>query len=345
MPDDSQKNGSDFILFLGAGASAQFGVPTLNGLTRTALGSLRRYSSRLRTVGKHLKAGRFTNDVEGILCYLEASSSPQDTIVKIGPSILPISGKTKLSAIPEIKSDKKLAFQLRKMIRRSCFINNRGKIQDIQKFYDDFFTCIKRRFELKPIGPKEKNTPDLDVFTTNYDNVIEQYCFAKGLDLIDGYKEVKNHSYLFDEKEFETPNAIRLYKLNGSVLFARVRGLGIVQVQDRLDSSVYGYPLEELLIYPGFSKKYWKEPHLELLYKLKSKLSVVRSCICVGYSFRDENIRDVFLDAVARNPTIKVYLISPEARKIKKQYFNGNPNFITIPKKFENIRVDKDIRR
>ena len=64
-------------------------------------------------------------------------------------------------------------------------------------------------------------------------------------------------------------------------------------------------------------KEVYKDPFFELLTRLKTSLLSEKICAVIGYSFRDEYIRNIFFDAVKRNPEIKIIMINPKAKEIR----------------------------
>ena len=342
----TERSPVEFVLFLGAGASASFGIPTLTGLKRRVKTELPSYLTRLGQIERDLRASGFRTDIEKILMYLDASGRPRNTFRVLGPAMIPLSGRVSKSSLKPREADNRLAIRIKKTMRKSCLVKDGKMRQHITAHYDRMMPQLVQRFGLTSLTPPPSGLsyPDVDVFTTNYDNVLETLCFDRGLGHTDGYADVTGSRQLsFDEKEYDVPNRIRIYKLNGSVELVRLRGDGIVRTDSPLRPTWLGYAVQDLLIYPGLSKKFWKKPQLELFYKLKESLGTARNCLCVGYSFGDEEILDVFIEAIWSNASLKLYIVSPDAAVIKRNRFQNHNQVEAVSKKFEDLNPLTDL--
>ncbi len=146
----------------------------------------------------------------------------------------------------------------------------------------------------------------LAVFTTNYDNAIEELCeeHYEEFRLIDGF--VRNPSDRnfsiwegdFSDKENRNParNNIRYYKLHGSLNWKHHVIHGIVKTNEEsisLDSKF----TENVLIFPTLSPKLEEkaEPFKTLISEFRKRLFELDSCIVIGFSFRD-SMSQIFKD-------------------------------------------------
>lgn len=98
---------------------------------------------------------------------------------------------------------------------------------------------------------------------------------------------------------------------------------------------------ENGMIYPMRAKKVYKDPFFELFTRLKDCLinKETEICIVIGYSFGDEHIRNIFFDAVKRNPEIRIFMISPNAKKIRDDLEPIKDNIEPIEGKFGEEEV------
>lgn len=108
-----------------------------------------------------------------------------------------------------------------------------------------------------------------------------------------------------------------------------------------------GETAESLMLYP-MQKFDYAEPLLELLMMFKSLLLTCKYLIVVGYSFRDEHIRQVVLDAASRNRQLTMLLVDPVARQIyesKLRHFDSRAQIesslsgrvVCLPYRFERV--------
>lgn len=186
----------------------------------------------------------------------------------------------------------------------------------------------------------------LDIFSVNYDLCIEQFCNVYKKSYRDGF-EVEWNPNVFLDSNID----IRLYKLHGSITWYKTSSGSFVKSLIKSDKEkielLTGEKAESLMLYP-MRKWEYAEPLLENLLTLKNKLQS-QSCryvIVVGYSFRDEYIRDIFWDAARKNKELILILVDPNAFQIysdKLEYYSIPDKIpsslrgkvITLPFRFE----------
>ncbi len=189
----------------------------------------------------------------------------------------------------------------------------------------------------------------LDVFSVNYDIVVEQFCSLHKKQLSDGFESE------WDQNNFVKSNDFRLYKLHGSVTWYKTEHADYVKVPILTGQEIElitGEKASPLILYP-MRKWEYDEPLLALLMILKERLQTARFCIVVGYSFRDEHITRIIWDAARRNPYLNLIIISPNSprtyeRKLKYYERSVSPpipsslegRVITLPYRFEDIFSD-----
>lgn len=145
----------------------------------------------------------------------------------------------------------------------------------------------------------------LELFTTNYDLLLEQALESMEVPYFDGFAGgVRPIFDLHAVEEDQLPvRWVRLWKLHGSINW----------VQDSLTSAIVRTAAsdgrEKTLIYPSHLKydQSRRQPYLVLLDRLRGFLrqpsAVLVTC---GFSFRDEHINDVLGQAMRANPTASV---------------------------------------
>lgn len=144
----------------------------------------------------------------------------------------------------------------------------------------------------------------LEVFTTNYDLLMEQALEVREVPYFDGF--VGSHRPAFDlhavEEDRLPDRWVRLWKLHGSVNWS-MSSVGAVLRCPSTD------PSDRTLIYPSHLKydQSRRLPYLALLDRLRAFLrqpsAVLVSC---GFSFRDAHINEVVGQALRANPTASV---------------------------------------
>jgi hypothetical protein len=176
------------MLFLGAGASKPFGIPAMKEMSEefensTDLTKEELYLNIKNTLG--------SDNLEDILTVLndlrEESGNPSVKYLKslineaAGPIFSPFEVREenkKSIKLPKIEERSKNLWETAiRLIKENCIINN-DKRENIAKIYDELFKIIEKSNSL-PIT--------INIFTTNYDLIIEEYFKRKGEELYDGF--------------------------------------------------------------------------------------------------------------------------------------------------------------
>jgi hypothetical protein len=195
---------------------------------------------------------------------------------------------------------------------------------------------------LEVIYPSSLNQK-IHIFTTNYDQSIEQYCTLIGIECLDGFKHdpVKKR-YLWDKGYYEhyvTKNntqKIYLYKLHGSLNWKFHKSLGIERTSVESFRNDGNYS-DNLLIYPAMSIKKEKknDPYASIHQTFEQEMSKANGCIVIGYSFRDEDINEIFtkfLDSgkwmIAISPNAESDIQFNLLKKRKPNVITGVPEII-----------------
>lgn len=192
--------------------------------------------------------------------------------------------------------------------------------QAIQMFIRTKCEKVKTVDYLSPLEGMSENQ-QLKIFTLNYDGTVEIFCENKRIKCTDGFDPDWNID-LFDRNI-----RIHLYKLHGSLYWFRtqsnktikvpIKGLRIPDVKYLTDESI-----SEMMIYPSLEKNKQLGVYSWLSQTFKSELSRSDICVIVGYSFRDEDIRESIIEALSTNPNLWLVLISPNASKHKSRVFS-----------------------
>jgi hypothetical protein len=186
----------------------------------------------------------------------------------------------------------------------------------------------------------------LEVFTANYDTAIEVYCFKNGIEFNNGFQR----TWLPDSLDRDEGVALKLYKLHGSATWWLSKEGRLVEVpvqwKSRDVTTYYGSQAESLVVYPYDPSKKIPISTLDLLPMLRNRLKRAKLALVVGYSFRDPDVREIFLDAAQKNPDFFIVLVSPEAHTIYENWLartaSGGPSqlkgrVVCLPFFFEKV--------
>ena len=138
----------------------------------------------------------------------------------------------------------------------------------------------------------------LKVFTTNYDLCIEDACRACGIEVVTGFHP-RTGQWSPSLFRGRSPG-INLYKLHGSLNWGLSDNLTDLQNRPLIESYPANWDKEpELILGPG-SKLQPDDPYASLYAEFHKAIRTAKVCVAIGYSFRDEHIRQPIQQANSR---------------------------------------------
>ncbi len=309
MNNNQISNKSPTIFFFGAGSSAKANVPTTFEFARKFEAHLKEEYSKVKIKETespyHLyleikrriknKVG-YNPDIEQIYELLNRLLNTEDEIIlSISDDYKETIDKYDLSKIESLIND------LKKFIKVNTHVEpeKTNYLKDLRKYISSEFP--------------------VEIYTTNYDNVIEQFCSLNDINYTDGFK------LNWEISSFEEDFQLNIYKIHGSLSWYQTRSGKFIKIPLLLSNNQgnlqlqNGEKLEDMLMYPML-KLERPGPLLDLMYILKSKLYAksTRVVVVVGYSFRDDYLKMLFLEALKNNKGLHLVIISPSAIEIKK---------------------------
>jgi hypothetical protein len=313
------------LLFLGAGASRAFGFPTTKEfLDHLKVGAFPEQSALL---------GQFTlvsgiADIEHVLDILDQIVSGDNPLVKylafhqhkMGPSYDAV----------EWSVFKEKTSALREHIRVELFRE--------YEFVEERRHEIQKRLETVLGHVRSGNVKVMNIFTTNYDSVIEKgLARSQSYELVDGFREevtgepAEWDPTIFDETSSSEKVRVNLFKLRGSLSWRTAKKTGKILRVDTEEKSIAGSKRfgENLLLYPASKVPPIKEPFGMLYTHFARKLLSARTCFAIGFSFRDPYLNTVFMDFLRRDRGNMLCIISPSADESLRNLFDkANPTEI-----------------
>lgn len=265
------------VMLLGAGASADAGVPTMTGFIpkfREHLGPGVKLDALDLLVGR--LAERFGDevDLELLLAALDhvrhLDRDLTSAIVSVGPHEF------------DTATLEQVDVALRDFLRVACSRPIRP-------------TTVEY---LKPILEfARSNGGTLDIFSLNYDLAVEVVCDSHGVRYIDGCAPLWNPTGFNDEGHGEDL-LVRLAKLHGSLTWHERPRYSFVEIPVLPEAGhtpqYFDHaPLEPLLLYPAFGKEVNRSIYNELSHRFSAALrpGACDLLVVIGYSFRDEATR------------------------------------------------------
>lgn len=294
-------------------------IPDVKSLTAQIAKSLSDNSDYQKLTEEIKKAGKNPENVEDILSFLRSLTS-----VATGGEVRGFN-ETQL-----INLEKAIC---KEIVKKVDVPLPQPKIEEENQNYD-----ASPYHKLgKWINSITRNMP-IELFTTNYDLLMEQALEDQQIPFFDGF--VGSRKPFFDLRAVENnlipEHWVRLWKIHGSINWQL----------DRRNERTEVYRVTEVqndanhLIYPSHLKydESRKMPYLALIDKLgefvRRKSSLLIIC---GYSFNDYHLNDVLITALKANPTAMVLALMfgnysngegkecyPEAYRLAKDQHNLN---------------------
>ena len=282
-------------LFLGAGASTNYWMPTTRELKEELA------KEHAKGKGKRGGAADDDDDVESDVwsCLLSASNSLDiEHVLLLADTV---DGLNMTEAGKElIKNSGRLGLQLKEVMR----VGSAAR-QGVFKKYA--WNHELDEFARELLGPLIGMAMDMNgngqvaVFTTNYDRAVEEFCEGGGLCVHDGFSLCDKTGRRVWSGEFGVgkdeggaggaPGVVRLYKLHGSLDWKCSDKHGVLRID--YDGYTTSAHYKDVFIPPSLADKEGEiraEPYKTIHESFKKELESSDACVVVGFSFRDPYI-------------------------------------------------------
>jgi len=316
----------DVVFFLGAGASAPFGIPTMKELVNNFESMLEKDG----TVDEIFVFQDIKKTLEIILnrtVDLEAIFSVIDGIINYDIDrfglLAAYSSMKGFSRIPSMEISTDVCIQLRKkfeiFIRRECMIPEKS-YSEINAVYGDLFTKIYESSR-STSSLTHKSSGDISYcttwtfITTNYDTCLEYFWRERvRVKLNTGFRyEERRRTHVLDPNLLTYENtrntdSINLIKLHGSLNWLLEPDSTVTEQEALQSESFLGRKyIRPMMIYPIQQKELYVEPFISMFTLLNRVLMERKNWIIIGYSFNDAVIKEIFLRNSGVNKNI-IYL-------------------------------------
>jgi hypothetical protein len=299
-------------LFLGAGCPTAIRpegekksplIPDIEGITkivREKLPKCEECSPLLKTVEDHFTTdGRKDTTVEDMLSHIRALHA--------------VAGKDKVRGLSSEELDKldKNICQIIHEVADKSLPNSETPYHRIASWVD----AVRRG---NPV----------EIFTTNYDLLMEQAFEDCRIPYFDGFAGVRKP--FFDlramEEDMLPPRWARLWKLHGSINWYQVAEKGVFRGTTKEDGD------SKRVIHPSHLKyeESRRMPYLAMIDRLRAFLKQPTSTLVLcGYSFRDEHINEVIVQGLQCTPTAIAFALFfdkiveyPQGVKLARERYN-----------------------
>jgi hypothetical protein len=313
------------VTFLGAGASVPFGYPTTKSFlekldTYTTAADEKKLLNSIRNMGRIVEDVEHVVEILDLILELDATSEKGrlSAFLHEYPLTVDFAKKHEME-IHQPSLDEKLqwrqlvelARRLRNTIERLTFQQYESKVDQyskIEKEYERFFSVLM---------PYKLGDEAFEVFTTNYDNVIEDYCRRSGilctLSVLD--RDINPNAM------GKSSRRLFLTKLHGSldwVIDRENKGIEVVTTQTFINKDSTRWERNEYVLFGTKPRLEKAGIYGRLFDHLLQSLLKAEVCITVGFSFRDEHITKVLNDTLSQNRSIKIIVVSRSPKETSK---------------------------
>lgn len=320
---------SQVLLFLGAGASQPFEIPTMTKMVASFEEELQKnhdgkyfkfYSDIKSTLSEEYKQSDV--DIESIFSVINGIASkivPKD-LGHLFFFIMKKSGASFSLSNEDVENGKYLKTELEKFIKKECGkdnLSNKRKGEIFGKSYDVLFKSLGLLKLGKQIDPVTKQEFYLNwrTFTTNYDLIFEDYW--KDLFNIGGFFRTPSGTgsgQIYFEPTAPAENC--LVKLHGSLDYLKLTNGRIMKLKPNEFTRLQTQG--EMMLFPIQQKDLYLDPWITFFQHFKLSLKQIQNWVVVGYAFNDEFIREIFIEALTVPK--RMYIISPHATELIQKF-------------------------
>lgn len=329
------------ILFLGAGASSPFGIPTTRDFALEIVENItqdpqyQKYSNLLDELRESFGSNF---DLEVLLTVLDDLS--KDNILEV---VSPVTTKfildkpnpKEIVSKAHYKNSARILFEASvDFIRSKIVLKDKNNKNVILEIYDRLFKIIadKRGGSTTSGDGKSAFPIGLDyVFTTNYDQCLETYFNERRIDYENLIEVRFGLTFLQVDLLHRKTDMPILVKLHGSIDLFKTRDGRIVSLQSPLvkrhDLEKEYFPKgieleEEVILYPteaGANRKVIESPFTDFYHHFRVTFQHDPYMIIIGFSLRDRTICSILEQVIVsgRVKNAKIFLVDPLAKRIK----------------------------
>lgn len=179
------------MIFLGAGASKPYEIPTLEEFSKYVFDKLEKlgHEEVLENIQSSLKEFDIAIDFEALYSILEGLTNPYRAVQYAGPLTAYLVG-TK-DNLPRKYDYGEVLRDLKRIIYDECTINEE-QLREVTRCMDQLIDVTKENTCIEKIegvtGPRSVNIGSVFA-TTNFDMALELYFFSKEIPIVDGYED------------------------------------------------------------------------------------------------------------------------------------------------------------
>ncbi|MDH3501289.1 MAG: SIR2 family protein [Nitrosopumilus sp.] len=195
---------------------------------------------------------------------------------------------------------------------------------------------------LRPIIELGKNHI-VKIFTTNYDNNIEDTCKDLDVEYSTGIGVDENNKEYFSPVFFNDDKKLGIYKLHGSVYWYRNKNApGTIIDLDAPDLT--GKTIEDAMIYPGRKKELLNYPYSVLFRLFDHAMDKLDKLVVIGHRFEDTHIMEMIEHRIGKN-NFELIIVNPKPNESDKIIeLSKKPGVKIIPKTIQEWTEDESFK-
>lgn len=336
------------LVFLGAGASAPFDIPTMTKMVTKFEDHLKQnnipesylYSEIKSTLEKGYNVSQI--DIESVFSVIQGiadSVTPQELGSYPYYYIRRFGSERKFSD-EEIKDAKKLQTVLEKFIKTECSFL--GTDEEKLKIYENSYDPLFRNLFGITMDKNEKGFPfskGWKAYTTNYDLIFEDY-WAELTPIMDYFTFGQSQFAYFDINKNVQDHLQTFVKLHGSLDWLKLVDGSVLKSNPNTFTRIKKKGVA--MLYPIQQKDLYLHPWITLFQELKHGLKSCGVWYIVGYAFNDPFVLEIFKELFTSNK--RMIIINPHAREFKKKFpENLQEGIMALPIKFGDEYFASDI--
>mgnify|MGYP000333504013 CR=1 FL=1 len=321
----------NLVILIGSGASFHLGSPKTRNLTNNEVVKLIKDAGGKPTEAHQELLGAInptdSGDLEKLLNGLQIAAS---LATQAGQDSVTLGSGADAKPYPKEQVDA-LRRQINRALAKACRLPKQHDLLDAP--YDSDPLLAHRTFLSRIVRSRRVDLPRPQVFTTNYDLVIESALDQLGYPYIDGFSGTVDRRlnlafYGLDFHRVETTTQSVLARVEGALYLHKVHGslnwrsfsdkdhlTGIESLEVR-QSNILSEDDQLVLIYPTSAKEgdTLAYPYSDLLRMLGDAVQQEDTAvIVVGYGFADPHINRLLLRSLATNSALNVLVADPFA--------------------------------
>lgn len=352
-------------LFLGAGASSAFGYPTTRKFLDVFIGKI---EGNQKDILNRIRLSPYVRDIEHVLLAVDGTIETNSnrylrSIFSLKPQVsVPIRIMKVEDEKKNVTYTSKSSLEWGNFLKESAVLKQSiiSELHSQYSFNPDTKQSVIDAYEplfemLKDVNERSS----VEVFTTNYDRVIEEFCLltAMKVELLDGFStEPRTGRRYWKTEEFKKDSPaesiqLKLFKLHGSLDWRETYDHKIENVRTEERCVTTKTYRQNILIYPTQTITEQKEPFGTMFKHFKNVVSNSSAFIVIGFSFRDRPINNVFINYLRADKSKSIIVVSPHGRENVKENLLAeitdantlSKQIFFVPKRFGKVRTLSEI--